>query len=144
MELNPYLAFDGQCAAAFRFYEQCLRGRIAAMMTYADTPMAAQVPPDWQGRIIHACLDAGGRVLMGGDSPPGQHHAPTGFSVNVGVEDPAEAERIFAALGEDGTVRMPLEETFWAHRFGMLVDRFGTPWMVNCLKTPDAGRGAKS
>jgi PhnB protein len=135
MELNPYLSFDGQCETAFKFYERCLGGKIVAMMTYADTPMATQMPPEWHGKIIHACLNAGGRVLMGGDSPPDRHDTPTGFSVNVGVDSPAEAERIFAALGENGTVRMPLGETFWAHRFGMLVDQFGTPWMVNCLKT---------
>ena len=136
MELNPYLAFDGQCKAAFEFYQQCLGGEIVAMVTYADTPMAAQMPPEAQGKIAHARLDTGGRVLMGGDSPQNSHTAPAGFSVNIGVDDPAEAERIFAALGQDGTVRMPIAETFWAHRFGMLVDRFGTPWMVNCMKTP--------
>lgn len=136
MEMNPYLSFDGQCETAFKFYERCLGGKIVAMMTYAGTPMAAQMPAEWHGKIIHACLSAGGRVLMGGDSPPNCHATPTGFSVNVGVDSPAEAERIFADLGENGTVRMPLAETFWAHRFGMLVDQFGTPWMVNCLKTP--------
>ena len=136
MELNPYLAFDGQCKAAFEFYQQCLGGEIVAMVTYADTPMAAQMPAEAQGKIAHARLHTGGRVLMGGDSPQNGHAAPAGFSVNVGVDDPAEAERVFAALGQNGTVRMPIAETFWAHRFGMLVDQFGTPWMVNCMKTP--------
>ena len=135
MQLNPYLFFKGNCEEAFRFYERVLGGRIVAMMTHEGTPAAEHTPAEWQGKIIHARMVVGDKVLMGSDAPPGrQEDAMKGFSINVGVDDPGEAERIFHALAENGTVRMPIQETFWAVRFGMLVDRFGTPWMVNCEK----------
>jgi len=123
-----------QCEAAFRFYEQALGGRIAAMMTFADTPMAEQTPPEMQGKIIHARLLVGDKVLMGSDAPAGRVEKMQGFSVTPGINKPEEAERVFNALADGGTVTMPIQETFWARRFGMLVDRFGTPWMVNCEK----------
>jgi PhnB protein len=134
MQLNPYLSFDGRCETAFKFYERCLGGKIVAMMSYGDTPMAETMPADWRGKIAHARLVVGDKVLMGGDGMPNCYETPKGFSVTLGFEDPAEADRVFAALMENGTARMPIQETFWAHRFGMLVDQFGTPWMVNCEK----------
>lgn len=134
MQLNPYLTFGGTCEAAFRFYEQALGGRVVAMMTYADTPMAEQTPPDMRGKIVHARLVVGDAVLMGSDAPAGRHETMQGFSVTLGIDEPEEAERVFAALSAGGTITMPLQETFWARRFGMLVDRFGTPWMINCEK----------
>jgi PhnB protein len=134
MELNPYLMFNGQCQAAFKFYEQCLGGKIVALFTHGETPMAEHVSPEWQDKIVHARLVVGDRVLMGSDAPPDYYEEPKGFSVSLGIADPAEAERIFNALAENGRVQMPLEETFWAVRFGMVVDRFGTPWMINCEK----------
>ena len=132
MQLNPYLTFNGQCAAAFKFYEQCLGGKIEAMFTHGNSPMAEQVPPDWRDKIMHARLIVSDKVLMGSDAPPDRYEEPKGFSVSLGIDDPAEAERIFHALAANGTVQMPIQETFWAVRFGMLVDRFGIPWMVNC------------
>ncbi len=132
MQLNPYLTFNGQCAAAFKFYERCLGGKIEAMLTHGESPMAEQVPPEGRDRIMHARLIVGDKVLMGSDAPPEHYEEPKGFSVTLGVDDPADAERIFHALAENGTVRMPLQQTFWAVRFGMLVDQFGIPWMVNC------------
>lgn len=132
MQLNAYLNFNGQCEAAFRFYEQCLGGRIVAMIPHAETPAAGHMPAEWQDKIMHARLDVGGQVLMGSDAPPNHYDTPRGFAVTIGVRDAAEAERIFHALAEKGTVRMPIGETFWAVRFGMLVDRFGIPWMINC------------
>ena len=134
MQLIPYLNFNGQCQAAFKFYEQCLGGKIIAMMTYGSTPAADHVSAETRDRIIHARLLVGDAVLMGSDSPPEHFQEPGGTYVSIHVNDPAEAERIFHALEEGGTVRMPIEETFWAVRFGMLVDRFGTPWMINCEK----------
>jgi PhnB protein len=134
MQLNPYLTFDGQCEAAFRFYEQALGGTVVAMMTYADTPMAEQSPPEMRGRIAHARLVVGDSVLMGSDGQPGRHERMQGFSVTLNTAEPEEAERVFNALEAGGTVTMPIQETFWARRFGMLIDRFGTPWMVNCEK----------
>lgn len=132
MQLNPYLNFNGQCEIAFRFYEQCLGGKIEATMTYGESPMAEQTPPQWRNKIMHASLIVGDKVLMGADSPPERYEEPKGLSVLLGIDDPVEAERVFHALAEDGTVQMPIQETFWAARFGMLVDRFGIPWMINC------------
>jgi PhnB protein len=132
MQLNPYLNFNGQCEAAFKFYEQCLGGKIQAMFTHENTPMADKVPPEWRKKIMHASLTVGNQAFMGSDAPPEHYEQPKGFSVSISLTDPAEAERIFHALAEGGTVRMPIQQTFWATRFGMLVDRFGIPWMINC------------
>ncbi|HZT50734.1 MAG TPA: VOC family protein [Stellaceae bacterium] len=132
MQMTPYLTFAGTCEAAFEFYARCLGGRIVAKMTYAETPMADQMPAESRGKIAHARLVAGDRVLMGSDAPPGRFEETRGMSVMLGIDDPAEAERVFAALADGGTVRMPIQKTFWATRFGMLTDRFGIPWMVNC------------
>lgn len=132
MQLNAYLLFNGQCEAAFKFYAECLRGKIGAMMPHRGTPAEQHVPSDWQDKIMHARLDVGDAVLMGSDSPPEHYQAPQGFSVSIQIKDVAEAERIFRALADQGTVKMPMEKTFWAQRFGMLVDKFGIPWMVNC------------
>ena len=132
MQLNPILTFNGQCEEAFKFYQQCLGGNIQTMMTWGDSPMADQVPSEWRDKIIHTTLIVGETTLMGGDAPPDRYEEPRGFSVTININDPAEAERIFHALSEDGTVTMPLQQTFWAARFGMVVDRFGIPWMVNC------------
>lgn len=134
MKLNPYLSFNGQCEAAFKFYEQCLGGQIEGMMRWGESPMAEQVSPEWRNKIMHAQLTLGDQELMGSDSPPEQFEEPKGFSVLINVEDPAKAEQVFQALVENGTVKMPIQETFWAVRFGMLVDQFGIPWMVNCDK----------
>jgi PhnB protein len=132
MKLNTYLVFDGNCEAAFKFYAETLGGKIAAMMPHEGTPAADHVPPDWRAKILHARLELDDQLLMGSDAPPGRFEASKGFSVTLGVEKPAEAERVFAALAAGGTVRMPLGKTFFAERFGMLVDRFGIPWMVVC------------
>jgi len=134
MQLNPYLTFNGQCEAAFKFYEQCLGGKIEAMMPHAGTPAEEHVPVEWRDKIMHARLAVGDGVLMGSDAPPERYEKPRGFSVSLQVKDPAQAERAFHALAEGGAVQMPIQPTFWAARFGMLVDRFGTPWMINCDK----------
>ena len=133
MKLNPYLVFDGQCAAAFRFYERCLGAKIVMMMTHGESPMAEQTPAGWRDKIMHARIMLGDDALMGSDAPPEHYDGPPrGFSVSLDIDDPTEAERVFHALAENGTVRMPIQKTFWAARFGMLVDQFGTPWMINC------------
>jgi PhnB protein len=132
MKLNTYLSFNDECEAAFKFYAQCLGGKIDAMMTYGESPMAEQTPPEKLDKIMHASLMVGDTVLMGSDAPPQFFEKPQGFSVSLIFDDAVEAERIFNALAENGTVQMQLQETFWAARFGMLVDRFGTPWMINC------------
>jgi PhnB protein len=132
MQVNSYLYFNGQCEAAFKFYEKILGGKIVAMMPHEGTPAAESVPPEWRKKIIHARLVVGDTVLMGSDAPPAHQEEMKGFSVTIGIDDPKEAERIFHALAENGIVRMPIQETFWAVRFGMLADQFGTPWMINC------------
>ena len=132
MKLNSYLTFNGQCEAALKFYEQCLGGKIVAMVTHVGTPAEEQVPAEWRNKILHARLIVGDEVLMGSDAPPDRYEESKGFSVTVGIDDPTDAERIFDALAKNGTVKMPIQKTFWAVRFGMLVDQFGIPWMVNC------------
>src|SRR5438552_13634706 len=107
MQLNPYLLFNGQCEEAFKFYAQCLGGKIEAMMTHAGTPAEAHVPAEWRNKIMHARLVVGGEVLMGSDVPPDRYEEPKGFSVSLQIKDPAEAERVFHALAEKGAVRMP-------------------------------------
>lgn len=132
MQLNPYINFDGQCEAAFKFYERCLGGKIENMMTWGESPMAEHTPQEWHGKIIHTRLNTGSSVLMGSDAPPGRYEAMKGCHVTLVIDNPAEAERVFGALAEGGTEGMPLQETFWASRFGMLVDRYGIAWMINC------------
>jgi PhnB protein len=132
MQVSPYLLFNGDCQTAFKFYEQTIGGKITAMITHAGTPMEAHTPPEWKDKILHASLAIGDTVLMASDAPPDRYEQPKGFSVSLALKDVAEAERIFQSLAEGGAVRMPIRQTFWAARFGMLVDKFGIPWMINC------------
>ncbi len=134
MQLNPHLGFNGQCEAAFKFYAKCLGGKIELMMTYGESPMAEQMPAAMRGKIIHATVALGDQRLTGGDVPPESYQKPQGFYVLLNVDDAAKADRIFKTLAENGVVQMPVQETFWALRFGMLVDQFGIPWMINCGK----------
>jgi PhnB protein len=132
MKLSPYLSFNGQCAEAFTFYAKCLGGKIVFMQTHGDSPMKDQVSADWQDKIMHATLAVGDTVLMGADMPPGQYAMPQGITISISVASPTDGERIFNALAENGQVNMPFQKTFWAAGFGMAVDRYGVPWMVNC------------
>ncbi|EXF95748.1 3-demethylubiquinone-9 3-methyltransferase [Pseudomonas fluorescens HK44] len=133
MKINPYLIFNGDCKAAFTFYAQCLQGTLEMMMTFGESPARDQIPASSHDLIMHTRLVVGDQVLMGSDTTPERpYHGISGCSVSLNVTSIAEAERIFTALADRGTIQMPLEATFWAARFGMLVDRFGVPWMVNC------------
>ena len=132
LSLSPYLLFEGQCEAAFKFYEKCGVGKIDGMMTHAGTPAEEHVPAEWRDKMLHARLLVGDGVLMASDAPPDRSKKPQGFSVSLQLNDAAEAERLFNALSEGGTVQMPFQETFWSPGFGMLTDQFGIPWMVNC------------
>src|SRR5581483_11140693 len=105
--------------------------KIQMMMTYGNSPMADQFPADFHNKIMHVSMLVDGQVLMGADAPPGRGAKPQGFTVAISVSDTSQAERIFNTLAEGGQVQMPLQQTFWAKKFGMLIDRFGTPWMVN-------------
>jgi PhnB protein len=132
MFVNPHLNFNGNCEEAFRYYETALGGKIEAMLPHEGTEAAQHVPAEWRKKIIHARLKLGDTILMGADAPPGRYNEPKGFSVSLQVKTPAEAEHAFHALAETGTVQMPITKTFFSERFGMVVDRFGIPWMVNC------------
>ncbi len=132
MELSPYLNFNGQCAEAFRFYERVLGGKIVMMQTHGETPMKEHVPPDWQDKVIHVRLEVGKQAIMGSDAPQEHYAAPQGLHVSISLPSRADGERIFNELAAGGRVTMPFEKTFWAAGIGMVTDRFGTPWMVNC------------
>ena len=131
--LNPYLAFDGNCAEALDFYAKCLGTQIEEIHRFAGSPMEKDLPPGWGDKVMHASLNWNGFRLMGSDSTPCQpHEGYKGFTLSLNVDDTAEAERLFTALAAGGKITMPLGQTFWATRFGMLTDRFGVGWMVNC------------
>lgn len=134
MRLNPHLTFNGQCEAAFKFYEDCLGGRITWMMKNRETPSFEPISPDWGEKIAHATIAIGEEHITGGDSLPECYQRPQGFSLLLCVDSVEEAERIFERLSEHGMVQMPLGETFWALRFGMVADQFGAPWTINCGK----------
>ncbi|ASU38136.1 hypothetical protein hmeg3_07365 [Herbaspirillum sp. meg3] len=132
MQLHTYLNFNGQCEEAFQFYKSIFGGDILFMMRNSDSPMAKDMPAERLNRVMHARIMIAGQIVMGSDVQEDCAEKPQGFSVTINTPDPAEAERVFNALNVGAEVRMPLEETFWAVRFGMLIDRFGIPWMVNC------------
>jgi len=135
MQTNIYLFFDGDCEAAFKFYEACFGAKIETMMTNQGSPVEAETPPQWRTKILHACLRTGSTTIMASDAPPGRSPGkPQGFYVSLGVDTPAEAERIFRELSANGTVATAMDKTFFAERFGMCTDRFGIPWMVVCEK----------
>lgn len=132
MQLNPYLSFKGDCEEAFAFYERVLGATRGPLFRWGGSPMEAQAPAGWGDKVMHASATIAGQTIMGADLPSGMYEAPHGFSLSLQIPSVAEAERVFAGLAEGGTVTMPLEKTFWAERYGMLVDRFGIPWQVNC------------
>lgn len=136
MQLNPHLHFAGQCEEAFNCYAQIFGGTVVFKTTYAETPAAESVPIAWRNKIIHATMVAHDKTLMGCDAPPDRYEKPRGFSVALGLNDPSEVERVFKALAENATIIMPLQQTFWSLRFGMLIDRFSIPWMINCQQGP--------
>ena len=132
MQLVAYLNFPGTAREAMDFYAAALAGSVTQRFTYGESPMAEHCEPESADRIMHSQVEAGGAVLMGADGPA--PHDAGSTTLNIATETPEEAERIFQALAEGGTINMPLEETFWSHRFGALHDKFGKGWMVNCLK----------
>lgn len=133
MQINPHLNFNGRCREAFEFYEKVLGGKITFSMTWGEMPggVADQFPPETHKLIMHTTLTVDNQTIMGADAPPDRYAQPKGITVSIGVKDKGEAERIFNALSEGGKVTMPYQQTFWSPGFGMCVDRFGIPWMVN-------------
>ncbi len=134
MQIHPYLTFNGNCEEAFKFYEQHLGGKINMMLTHAGTPMAKHGPPEWLEKILHASMDVAGTTVMGSDIPPQSYKQPAGFMISITVDSIEESERVYDLLKEGGHIEMALSETFWAERFAMLTDRFGTPWLINLDK----------
>ena len=132
MQMSPYLSFSGDCEAAFKFYEQHLEGKLGEMFRYGGSPMADQAPAGWSDKIMHGSITIGGQVLMGADVVPTQYEVAKGFSLSLHLRSAADGQRIFDALANGGKVVMPFEKTFWAEGFGMVVDRFGIPWSINC------------
>ncbi len=138
MQVNPYLFFDGQCEAAFQFYAKCLRTDILASLKYGDMGNCESLPPGSKDRVMHTAMKAGNAVVMASDCPPGQYEKPQGLAVSLDFPDAAEAERVFTELSDGAQITMPMAETFWATKFGMLTDRFGTPWMIGASKPQQA------
>ena len=132
MKVNPYLNFNGRCEEAFKLYERCLGARMGEIFRYGSSPMAGEMPADWQNNVMHGSVTIGDQVLMGADVATANYEVPKGISLSIHVSEAAEAERIFRELSQNGRVVMALEKTFWAERFGMLVDPYGIPWMINC------------
>ena len=150
MQWNPHLAFNGRCQEAFAFYERCLGGKVVAMIPYGATPAKEHVPAGTEARIMHARIVLGDQVLMGCDAHPDMpYEGVKGCDVAVQVKTAAEAERLFAALSEGGTVQMPIGETWNLVRFGMLTDRFGVSWQVvpkaltDLLREPDPEKSTR-
>ena len=131
-QLDAYLTFDGNCAEAMRFYERVLGGKIEMMMKMSESPMKDQCGPGSGDRIMHSSLKVDGRLLMGSDAMGGQPYTPkAGFALSLVYPTVAAARAVFDRLAEGGKVDMPMDKTFWVEAFGMVTDRFGTPWMVN-------------
>ena len=137
MQINIYLRFNGTCEEAFKFYAELCGGTIEMLQRYEDMPDPGQAPAAMLKQVLHALLKLGDQIIMGSDAPPGRYQTPDGFSVSLTIDGVADAERIFKALSEKGSVQMPLAESFFAKRFGMATDRFGTPWMILCR--PEGG-----
>ncbi len=140
MQLHTYLNYGGNCEEAFRFYEQHLGGKITMLMRHGDEPAPSQAPPEWKGTVLHARMTLGGTELLGADVPSYQPMRSAYLSLSVDSDE--EADRIYALLAEGGQIFMPMEETFFASRFAMLRDRFGTSWMLVRQKAPSASAAA--
>ena len=130
MKLHTYLNYGGNCEQAFRFYEQHLGGKITMMMTHDQQPNAKDVPPAWKNAILHARMNIGETELLGADVPPERFQPMRSAYLSLTVSSIAEAERIYALLSDGGQIFMPMGETFFAFRFAMLRDKFGTSWMI--------------
>ncbi|PWK68516.1 VOC family protein [Aminobacter sp. AP02] len=131
MKFVNYLFFNGDTREAFEFYAKVFDGKITGMLTHRETPASKDVSEEWQDKIINAQLIIGDQVLMASDAPPQYRTEMSGFSVSVDMDDLAKAERVFNALADGGSVNMPFSPTFWAKGFGMVKDKFGTPWMIS-------------
>ena len=132
MQVTPYLNFRDQCREAFASYAELFGGEIDFIQTFGESEMAGDTAPEWRDAVMHASLRFPGGALMGSDAPGEMYKPAQGLWVSLQVDTPEEADRLWAGLAGGGSVTMPLEQTFWARKFGMVTDRFGTPWMINC------------
>jgi PhnB protein len=130
MKLDIYLNYGGNCEQAFRFYEQELGGKITMMMRHGEQPNAARVPANWKNAILHARIEVGKTVLMGADIPPDRFQPMRSAYLTLTADSAEQAERLYALLADGGQIFMKMEETFFASRFAMLRDKFGTSWML--------------
>jgi PhnB protein len=134
-----YLSFNGNCDEAFRFYVERLGATQGRMFPYAGSPMAGTVPPEWGPKIMHGSITLGGVTIAGADlAPAAVFETPRGFRIFLEAEDPADAQRLYDALAENATIEMPLQETFWSLRFGVLTDQYGIPWTISCAQMPES------
>jgi PhnB protein len=134
MQIQPYLFFDGRCEEAVEFYRRALGAEVEVLMRYQDSPEPpppGMVPPGSESKVMHTSLRIGDSTVMASDGRCEGRPGFQGFSLSISLADLAQAERLFTALAEGGQVQMPLAETFWSPRFGMVADRFGVSWMVN-------------
>jgi PhnB protein len=135
MPVSPYLYFAGNCAEALSFYEIALDAKVEFRMKFNEAPESPPAPAGWDEKICHASFTILGTCLMASDAPPGMYNKPAGFRIALNMEAmdaPNTAKTWFEALAAGGSIDMPLQKTFWASAFGMLTDRFGIPWMINC------------
>jgi PhnB protein len=132
VQITPHLSFDGQCETALRTYQRLLGGDIAMLLTYGESPLASEVPAAMHGKILHGSLRLDDQEITGTDVAPADYRTPQGFSVTLAIADFAKAEEVFRGLADGGRIQMPLQKTFWSAGFGVLVDRFGVPWEINC------------
>jgi PhnB protein len=132
LEVSAYLSFKGECEAAFKFYKEVLGATPGLAFRYGDSPMADVLPEGWDAKIMHASVKVGRQLIEGADVPPERYEEPKGFSLSLNVKGASEAETLFDQLASGGRIVYPIEKTFWSERFGMVIDRFGIPWMINC------------
>ncbi len=130
MKLFTYLNYGGNCRQAFEFYQTHLGGKITMISTHGEQPNADNVPPNWKHAVLHARIDLGGTTVMGADIPPDRFKPMRSAYLTLMLNSVAEAERIYTLLTDGGEIFMPMEDTFFAKRFAMLRDRFGTSWML--------------
>ena len=136
MPIQPYLFFEGRTEEALDFYRKALGAEVEMLMRFKDSPEPpppGMVPPGSENKIMHASFKVGDAVVMASDGGCTNKQNFGGFSLSIAVETEADADRMFAGLAEGGQVQMPLGQTFWSPRFGMVVDRFGVSWMINLV-----------
>jgi PhnB protein len=134
LDASVSLSFNGKCEAAFKLYERLLGAKAELVITWGASPLAGDVPREWQDKILFARLKARHMTLLGCDLPSASYRPPTGFTLCLSADDDAEAEQLFAALADGGTVQMALQPTFFATRYGEVIDQFGIPWEIRCRK----------